>query len=184
MAEISSCAVGRQSSSGPVRTCWSRPARRSARSCSSSVTRRTSTVHGFYKYLLREGATEREVYLPKGTWYEYAGQRRYEGGRSIPVPVTLDGIPVFVRGGAIVFRQPVVQNTGEMAGQTLRLLVSAAECGQRPGPEDLAHHGGVLDDRLAVRRERVEPGGDQRLHSLGERDLLVGGEPDPAVVPY
>lgn len=35
----------------------------------ASVTRRTSTVHGFYKYLLREGATERDllygVALPK-----------------------------------------------------------------------------------------------------------------------
>jgi site-specific recombinase XerD len=35
----------------------------------ASVTRRTSTVHGFYKYLLREGATERDllfgIALPK-----------------------------------------------------------------------------------------------------------------------
>jgi site-specific recombinase XerD len=35
----------------------------------ASITRRTSTVHGFYKYLLREGATERDllygVALPK-----------------------------------------------------------------------------------------------------------------------
>ena len=36
---------------------------------SASITRRTSTVHGFYKYLLQEGATERDllygVALPK-----------------------------------------------------------------------------------------------------------------------
>ncbi|MCC7000498.1 MAG: site-specific integrase, partial [Deltaproteobacteria bacterium] len=35
----------------------------------ASITRRTSTVHGFYKYLLQEGATERDllygVALPK-----------------------------------------------------------------------------------------------------------------------
>ena len=40
------------------------------------------------------------------------------GGRS-RVPVTLESIPIFVRSGALVFRQPVVQHTGEMPGQPL-----------------------------------------------------------------
>ena len=108
--------------------------------------------------VLREGATEREVYLPKGTWYEYAGRRRYEGGRSIPVPVTMDAIPVFVRGGAIVFRQPVVQHTGEMAGQTLRLLVSAADAAEGTQYEDdghsLAHQRGVFPSPAVHRAGR------------------------------
>jgi alpha-glucosidase len=108
--------------------------------------------------VLREGATEREVYLPKGTWYEYAGTRRYEGGRSIPVPVTMDAIPVFVRGGAIVFRQPVIQHTGEMAGQSLRLLVSAADTAEGTQYEDdghsLAHQrGSSLRRRFTARAE-------------------------------
>jgi len=108
--------------------------------------------------VLREAMTEREVYLPKGTWYEYRGGRRYEGGHAFVVPVTLDSIPVFVRGGSILFRQPVVQHTGEMAGQTLRLLVPAAEAAEGTEYEDdghtLAHlRGTSLRRRFSARRD-------------------------------
>jgi len=69
--------------------------------------------------VLREAATEREVYLPAGDWYDFWTGRRQEGGRSFRLPVTLESLPLFVRGGAFVFRQPVVQHTAEMPGQPL-----------------------------------------------------------------
>ncbi len=69
--------------------------------------------------VLREGATLREVYLPAGEWFDFWTGRRHAGGRSLIVPVGLDSIPIFVRSGAVVFRQPVVQHTGEMPGQPL-----------------------------------------------------------------
>ena len=68
---------------------------------------------------LREPATERDVYLPKGDWYDFWTGKRYEGGKGMKVALTLETIPVFVRAGAFVFRQPVVQHTGEMAGQPM-----------------------------------------------------------------
>ena len=77
--------------------------------------------------VLREGATEREVYLPKGDWYDFWTGQRHSGGTRIRVPVTLASLPIFVRAGAFLFRQPVVQHTGEMPGQPLRL-------GIFPGP--------------------------------------------------
>jgi alpha-glucosidase len=40
--------------------------------------------------------------------------------------VTLERIPIFVRGGAFIFRQPVVQHTGEMPGQPLEVHVFPA----------------------------------------------------------
>src|SRR5437762_6054005 len=89
--------------------------------------------------VLREGITEREVYLPRGTWYEYASGRRHEGGRPVTVPVSLEAIPVFVRGGSIVFRQPVVQHTGAMAGQALALLVGAEGAAEGSEYEDDGH---------------------------------------------
>jgi alpha-glucosidase len=111
--------------------------------------------------VLREGMTQREVYLPKGTWCEYAGGRCASGGRSIGVPLSLERIPIFVRGGAIVFRQPVVQNTGEMTGQALRLLVTvdgAAGAAEGSVYEDdghsLAHQRGVsVRRRFTARTE-------------------------------
>jgi hypothetical protein len=42
------------------------------------------------------------------------------------VPVTIDSIPMFVRGGGFIFRQPVVQSTDEMPGKPLRVLMSPA----------------------------------------------------------
>jgi alpha-glucosidase len=73
--------------------------------------------------VLRAEVQARGVYLPKGSWYDFWTGRRYEGGKGMLVPVSLESIPIFVRGGAIVFRQPVVQHTGEMRGAALRVLV-------------------------------------------------------------
>jgi alpha-glucosidase len=73
--------------------------------------------------VMREGMDGREVYLPRGRWCDYWTSACHDGGRSIGVPVTLERIPIYVRGGSILFRQPVVQHTGEMPGQALRLLV-------------------------------------------------------------
>jgi len=69
--------------------------------------------------VLREGVTQRDVYLPAGEWFDFWTGRRHVGGKSISVPVGLESIPVFVRSGAVVFRQPVVQHTGEMPGKPL-----------------------------------------------------------------
>ena len=72
--------------------------------------------------VLFEARTEREVYLPKGTWFDFYTGRQYAGGASIRVPLTMSSIPVFVRGGGLIFRQPVVQHTDEMPGQALRVF--------------------------------------------------------------
>jgi alpha-glucosidase len=77
--------------------------------------------------VLWEGATEREIYLPKCDWYDYWTGRRYQGGGVIHVPVTLDSLPLFVRGGAFIFREPVVQDTDEIPGKPLRILVAPAQ---------------------------------------------------------
>jgi alpha-glucosidase len=76
--------------------------------------------------VLEEGMMEREVYLPKGEWFDYWTGRQFAGGQTIHLPVTLDTIPIFVRGGGFIFRQPVIQNTGEMSGNTLRVLIAPA----------------------------------------------------------
>ncbi|HEY3862518.1 MAG TPA: TIM-barrel domain-containing protein [Verrucomicrobiae bacterium] len=77
--------------------------------------------------VLWEGATDRAVYLPKGDWLDYWTGKRFEGGRSVDVPAPLESIPVFVRAGGFVFRQPVVQNTEEMAGNSLEVLAAPSD---------------------------------------------------------
>lgn len=77
--------------------------------------------------VLWEGADERGVYLPAGEWFDYWTGQRYAGNSTIYVPVTLNSIPMFVRGGGFIFRQPVVQFTGQMPGNPLRVLVAPAQ---------------------------------------------------------
>ena len=56
---------------------------------------------------------------------------------------------------------------GELVQRMLDLArLAAAHLGQRPRPENLAQHGGVLEQALPVRRQGVEAGGDQRLHRV------------------
>jgi alpha-glucosidase len=76
--------------------------------------------------VLEEGMMEREVYLPKGEWFDYWTGRQFAGGQTIHLPVTLNTIPIFLRGGGFIFRQPVIQNTGEMPGNALRVLIAPA----------------------------------------------------------
>jgi alpha-glucosidase (family GH31 glycosyl hydrolase) len=51
----------------------------------------------------RDGARDREVYLPAGRWEDFwDATRTFEGPRAITVDAPLDVIPVFVRAGAVV----------------------------------------------------------------------------------
>jgi alpha-glucosidase len=102
--------------------------------------------------VLRPGLTEREVYLPKGEWFDYWTGQRHVGGTRIRVPVTLASLPIFVRAGAVLFTQPVVQHTGEMSGQPLRLRIFPAPTAEASFYED---DGETLDytrGQSAVRR--------------------------------
>jgi alpha-glucosidase len=77
--------------------------------------------------VLYQGATERDVYLPHGDWFDYWTGRKFNGNQTIHVPVTIESIPIYVRGGGFIFREPVIQFTGQMPGQPLKVLVAPAK---------------------------------------------------------
>lgn len=46
---------------------------------------------------------ERRLYLPRGVWYDFwTKEKRVSAGEWITVPVTLDKLPLFVRGGGVL----------------------------------------------------------------------------------
>jgi alpha-glucosidase len=94
--------------------------------------------------VLQEGQTERDVYLPKGDWFDYWTGQKYDGAQTVHLPVTLDSIPMFVRGGGFIFRQPVIQSTSQMAGNSLRVLIAPANESESSLYED---NGETLDYR-------------------------------------
>jgi alpha-glucosidase len=114
--------------------------------------------------VLRQGVTEREVYLPKGHWFDYWTGERHEGGTRIRVPVTLASLPIYVRAGAVLFEQPVVQHTGEMSGQPLRLRIFPGPATEATLSEDDGETLEYTRGGSAVRRVRYETG--DRVHTV------------------
>jgi alpha-glucosidase len=55
----------------------------------------------------------RNVYLPKGVWFDYWTDHQYIGPAKIKVSAPMDRIPLFVRGGAIIPSQQDVQYTDQ-----------------------------------------------------------------------
>jgi alpha-glucosidase len=75
--------------------------------------------------VLFEGRTKRDVYFPKGdAWIDWWDGSRHEGGTFAPIDAPLDRLPLFIRAGASVPTQPVVQHTGAMRQAPLTLAVA------------------------------------------------------------
>jgi alpha-glucosidase (family GH31 glycosyl hydrolase) len=62
--------------------------------------------------VFEKAATRREVYLPRGEWYDWWTGIRQTGGRWISKAVDLSIMPVYVRAGSILPFDPVRQYTG------------------------------------------------------------------------
>jgi alpha-glucosidase len=69
--------------------------------------------------VIKPEQTSRHTYLPPGDWFDFWTGHKLTGGQHHQLQVTLESLPIFVRAGGFVFRQPVVQHTGEMPGQPL-----------------------------------------------------------------
>jgi alpha-glucosidase len=63
--------------------------------------------------VVKPDVTRRLVYLPKGTWYDYWTNKKYEGETTISVDAPLETVPMFVRGGAIIPMGPELKYVGE-----------------------------------------------------------------------
>lgn len=61
----------------------------------------------------KPGMEEKKVYLPKGNWYNYWNNKKYEGGAEITVPTPLKEIPFFVKAGATIPHYPTIEYVGE-----------------------------------------------------------------------
>ncbi|HOK51497.1 MAG TPA: glycoside hydrolase family 31 protein [Bacteroidales bacterium] len=65
-----------------------------------------------------------KVYLPEGKWYRFSTDEVYEQGTHL-VEAPIDDMPVFVKGGAIIPMQSVIQHTQEANDGILYLHVYA-----------------------------------------------------------
>jgi alpha-glucosidase len=64
-----------------------------------------------------------DIPLPPGDWYNYWTGERMADNKKLQINAKLDELPLFVRSGAIVPQQPLIQNTGETPKGPLELRV-------------------------------------------------------------
>jgi len=87
--------------------------------------------------VIKEGMNERTLYLPKGTWYGFFNDAKYEGGKSITVNAPIRavdsynknyahpyaGLPMFVQAGSVIPMQEVQQYVGQKDITNMNLQV-------------------------------------------------------------
>ncbi|MEO8146690.1 MAG: glycoside hydrolase family 31 protein [Bacteroidia bacterium] len=64
-----------------------------------------------------------KVHLPKGEWYRFNDDKKYKGDEEVIVESPVTNLPVFVKGGAVIPMQSIIQSTAEMPSDTLVLQV-------------------------------------------------------------
>jgi alpha-D-xyloside xylohydrolase len=63
-----------------------------------------------------DGVSTRDVYFPKGTWFDFNSNKKYEGGKKYSITMSMDEIPMFVKEGAIL---PLAKSVEYITDQTI-----------------------------------------------------------------
>lgn len=74
--------------------------------------------------VVKEGMRTRGIYLPVGAdWIDWHTGEKLESGKTHYLTAPLDRLPIFVRVGAVIPTQSVIQHTGEMPSASVTLNV-------------------------------------------------------------
>ncbi len=79
--------------------------------------------------IVRPDVTSRLVYLPKGIWYDFWTNKKYDGGTMIRADAPLETVPMFVRGGAIIPLGPEMKYVGEKPFDPITFAIYPNESG-------------------------------------------------------
>jgi len=60
-----------------------------------------------------------KIYFPEGVWYDLYNGSKENGNQEKVVPLTINKLPVYVKGGSIIPMQSLVQTTAEQPSDTL-----------------------------------------------------------------
>lgn len=64
-----------------------------------------------------------EVYLPDGEWYRLSTEEKFTGGAPVIADAPLTDLPVFIKAGAIIPMQSVIQSTNEQGDGVLEINI-------------------------------------------------------------
>ncbi|MDE2279487.1 MAG: DUF5110 domain-containing protein [Xanthomonadaceae bacterium] len=111
--------------------------------------------------VVKQGQTAKRIYLPAGSWTDWATGKVYPGGQTITVATdakTWRDIPLFIRAGAIIPTQPVMDYVGEHPVATVAVDVFPAAAASHfdyyddDGETYAYQHGDYYLQRLATQR--------------------------------
>jgi alpha-glucosidase len=77
----------------------------------------------FVAPVVTEMVDAEEIQLPPGDWYDFWSSRKLSSKDKITLHPALDELPLYVRAGAIIPTQPIVQHTAEKPDGPLQLRV-------------------------------------------------------------
>jgi alpha-glucosidase len=102
--------------------------------------------------VLKKGIKTMQVYLPKGTWYDFWTGESHWGKQVLKAKIKADRIPIFVRAGTTLPTVDIVQNTAEMQNlRHIELSVFAADSGESTfywdAGEGYGHQAGQYTER-------------------------------------
>lgn len=120
--------------------------------------------------IYRPGVEHRAVYLPAGTWYDWWSGECYSGATHILTHAPLEKMPLFVRAGAIIPMQPVMQFVDEHPPEYLRLRIWRGNS-EYTFYEDDGKSFEYKNEQFALRKIRVFTEAEQ---TIVEIDAKVG----------
>jgi alpha-glucosidase len=132
--------------------------------------------------ILKPDITQRLVYLPAGTWYDYWTNKKHAGGTTISVEAPLETVPMFVRAGAMIPTAPPRNYVGEKPGDPITFNVypddkgvASGELYEDDGASPAYKQGMFLRTRVSARRARggfaVSVEGTEGQYNPGARKL-------------
>jgi alpha-glucosidase len=81
----------------------------------------------FVAPVVTETLDAEEIQLPPGDWYDYWTSQKHASKEKIALHPALDELPLYVRAGAIIPMQPIVQNSEEKPSGPLEIKVYAGD---------------------------------------------------------
>jgi alpha-glucosidase len=120
--------------------------------------------------VVKDGETQRSVYLPADTWYDFWNGKRYTGPATITVDAPLGYIPMFARAGAVIPMQQVVEHTDQSPIDPLTFEIYPAARSNRRYYED---DGVTLDyqhGKYLLQNVQVEDKGGKVLMNITARE--------------
>lgn len=105
--------------------------------------------------VVEQGAREKLVYLPEGTWYDYWTGEAVEGGSFFVRKAPLDVCPIYVKAGAVIPKYPVRMYVGEDKDDVLILEAYPGEgtyVHYQDNGKDFAYREGAYNEYRVVNR--------------------------------